>query len=454
MRSLPGGLRSLTADLLLWICDGFWLRQLRLSLPLMCPAFGQTILAELSGLVHQLRPIAGMYLDGMLIGPAESTTAAACTVTLIGYSTPRDPANSSVVPAVLDTCQALSERSGFRRFSLSGLSLQSTSSTTTTTTFPLPDTGSQHVAAISDYWVASGSVDPPTNNVAQQATNPDLLDFLRDELAISRIRATELPGAFTLFDAALQTRLAVKGPNWGVVDCLQAARLHFAHLGQGVRLHVVRDLVEGLPSPQIAATPDRLPAHWFTLPIDARPAGRGICVIDAAGTATPFSAAFQAGSQCNYEGLHQQIARRDCVMRAARRHLQPFEEIATRGDSVSVAFFDVPFHVELQHRDAIPARVFDAVQDLRDLANELFAQDAHAPIAVHWPGGRLSSCMRKSIGAERHCRVLFLGQLLHWSGTTISACIFRRASHAVLDRPYISLRSSTIPWILTALCTL
>ena len=46
-----------------------------------------------------------------------------------------------------------------------------------------------------------------------QVTNPELLDFLGDELALTCISAAELPGAFKLFDAALQTRRAAKGPH-------------------------------------------------------------------------------------------------------------------------------------------------------------------------------------------------------------------------------------------------
>ena len=144
-----------------------------------------------------------------------------------------------------------------------------------------------------------------------------------------------------------------------------------------VRLHVVRDLVEGLPTPQIAATPDGLPAHWYTLPIDARPAGRGICVVDVAGTATPFSAAFHAGTHCRYVGLHQ---------RAAHRHLQPFEEIAHKEDSVSVAFCDAPTRIVLRHRDAISERVQEALQDMRDIAGHISLLGGHVPVSVHWPG--------------------------------------------------------------------
>ena len=219
------------------------------------------------------------------------------------------------------------------------------------------------------------------------ATNPGLLDFLRDELAITRVHPGELRSAYTLFDAVLQTRLVIKGPGWTTADCLAAARSHFAHLGTAVGLRVVRDEVQGLPTPQIVATAEAPAREVFTLPVDARPAGRGICVLDVAWDATPFSTAYHAGSHCQMDGLHQQVARRDCLVRAAGHVLQPFEVIAQHGDSISVWFMEDHPHATLRPRPTPPLEVVERLQEARDIMRSFLDQGGDIPIQVHWPGG-------------------------------------------------------------------
>ena len=62
-------------------------------------------------------------------------------------------------------------------------------------------------------------------------TNPNLLDFVTDPVAITRLDDAEARRTFTLFDPVLQTRLVLREAHWSVADCLAEARRHASHLG-------------------------------------------------------------------------------------------------------------------------------------------------------------------------------------------------------------------------------
>ena len=193
----------------------------------------------------------------------------ACTITLFGYNA--FPPSDLATPALLDTIDALSGRGGFRAFFFRPREAGTSTSTTTT-------------IAVEEYAAASASSSsdaPPWARARHPATgfttNPALLDFLRDENAISRVDIEQRLNAYTLFDGVLQTRLAAKGENWNYIDCLEDARRHFTHLGIDPELRFLRDTIDGLPVPQIVATPRAICHRAAAFPLDARPAGRGIC---------------------------------------------------------------------------------------------------------------------------------------------------------------------------------
>ena len=261
--------------------------------------FNAHMIQDLLGTVTQhLHTIAATFVDGEPLTHGSSVAGNACTVTLLGPVSFRPSQPVHREPAVLNTSLALADRPGFLNFR----GFTTWGSTTTTTTSALScglNVGSTTTTTFPDAVTTPTTTADVLNERGQAlasaaATNPELLDFLRDEQAIRRIAPTELPKAYTLFDGVLQTRLAAKEPTWGVSECLQDARRHFMHLGNDAQLVLIRDHVEGLPEPQIAAIPAAAASRARVLPVDARPAGRGICVLDAPFAATPFSAAYLA----------------------------------------------------------------------------------------------------------------------------------------------------------------
>ena len=326
----------------------------------------QTVLDLLGTLVDHLRPVAAIYLDGELLGPGAGTHSSACTLTFISHSAVRSMQLQRSSPAVLDTFQVLLSRPGFGAFP--GTVLRT--STSTTTTSVCPDTGASHVDDELDFVIDPNAASSDTApSVLPLVTNPDLLDFLRDECAADRIDSSEMGRAYTLFDGVLQTRLADKPGTWTVADCMRDARTHFSHLGADVRVRLIWDVVDGLPQPQIIGTPSAIAHRVHTVPIDARPAGRGICVIDAPLLATPFSISFQASTDCQFMGLHQQIANKDCVFRAAGRVLQPFDQLAGRADTARIEFRSHGPQVTLQPPALPSERVSEALLEARDLGH-------------------------------------------------------------------------------------
>ena len=310
-----------------------------------------------------LDAVAAVYLDGSLLQQGASIHNEACTVTLRGFGALRPASNGLPVPAVLHTATALANRTGLSSILLSAAFGAGCTSTSTTTmpAVPIPDTG-----AASDTMTPGDLATPLGAGSATHAevvtvTNPDLLDFLRDELAITRVAPEELPHAYTLFDGVLQTRLAAKGLNWGTAECLADAQRRFNHLGPGAEIRLIRDIVEGLPVPQLAATPKLIAHRASAFPIDARPGG--ICVVDAPRDATLFSLAYQASAACAMSGLHQQIARRDCIVRFRGRPLPPFEPFRA-ADSVAVWFHDsAPLYFFSQRSAPSPAAT-EALQEI------------------------------------------------------------------------------------------
>ena len=350
----------------------------------------QSIMDAIASVSGHLHPVVAMYLDGTLVGAGASATSTACTITLIGYSLSRG-SDSNVQPALLDTRLALSLRSGFAASSASPFGIVVLTSTSTTTTRVQSSTGAladpQDDIDVIDPSAASSTGISSMHADHIAVTDSSLVDFVSDMQAIKRITPSALPRAFTLFDSVLQTRLAAKELTWSLDDCLRAAHAHFDHLGGNVRLHVIRDIVEGLPLPQIAATPASVAQRAAALPVDARATGRGICVVDAPTLATPFSVAFQVSNHCQMQGLHQQIARSDCVARAAGRRLSPFEPIEGRADTLVVWPLDATPQAFFRRRPIINPQVAEALQEARDLSHALFQDVDEAPAMLHWPDG-------------------------------------------------------------------
>ena len=364
----------------------------------------QSIMEALACISGHLNPVVAMYLDGTLIGTGASATSSACTVTLIGSSTSRG-LDSHVYPAVLDTQQVLSHRPGFAASTARPFGMVMPTSTSTTTTCVQCGTGElaePHADVdVTDPNAASSTSGPGPHVDRVVVTNPSLPDFVRDDQAIEKIAPGELLRAFTLFDSVLQTRLAAKQLTWSLADCLHAASQHFEHLGANVHLHVIRDIVEGLPLPQIAATPASIAPRAVALPVDARATGRGICVVDAPTLATPFSVAYQVGGHCLMSGLHQQVARSDCVVRAAGRRIPPFESIDGRADTLAIWPLEVTPQTLFSRQPFTNPRWTEALQEARDLSHALFQDVDEAPIMLHWPGGApMQMHMRKTWSVE------------------------------------------------------
>ena len=328
------------------------------------------VIEQLGSIAAHMRAAASFYVDGELLGSGISIVSMACTITLFGYNA--FPSSDNVFPAVLDTMDALSDRGGFRSF----FSRPRCTSTSTTTTF------------VPGATEAACSSNQPEDRAPRRATgsaiNPELLDFLRDEAALTRISVDERLNAYTLFDSVLQTRLAPKGAHWNYVDCLADARQHFTHLGPEPELRFLRDTVDGLPVPQIVATPSAVSHRVSAFPVDARPAGRGICILDVPHTATPFSVAYQAAGACQMTGLHQQIARRNCVMRGRGQDLPPHDAM-THIDSATVWFVEDLPRLSLASQFHIQESALEALREARDLQHSFFEHEEPVPVMLHVP---------------------------------------------------------------------
>ena len=203
----------------------------------------------------------------------------------------------------------------------------------TTTTHPTAGTGStESTGSSSSSGEAPGQATaafPSSHHVpaSEGATNPALLHFVGDSLAIYRVSASELPQAFTLFDATMQTRLAVRDPAWSLADCLAASATLFSHLGTTVFLGLVADEVAGLPSPQITAIAEADSLRSRVLPIDGRSVGLGICVANVPRSSSPFTAAYIASSHCSFTGLQHRVARGHVSAIGRGQRLPPFDDI-------------------------------------------------------------------------------------------------------------------------------
>ena len=333
------------------------------------------VIERLGSIASHMRAAASFYIDGELLGSGASTVSMACTITLFGYNAFPFPDHAS--PALLDTVDALSVRGGFRSFFFRPRGLATSTSTTTVPWYP-PSAASSS----SPPGLRIGGLD--TTQEASQATNPALLDFLRDERAIDRVEVNQRQEAYTLFDSVLQTRLVAKQRNWDYLDCLADARRHFLHLGPDPELRVIRDAINGLPNPQIAATPRTVCHRVAAFPVDVRPAGRGICVLDIPQLATPFSIAYQAASACQMHGLHQQIARRDCLMRCQGRDLSPHDTLAD-ADSATVWFSGTIPRMSLASQFIVQEAMREALREARDLQHSFFEHGDPVPVMIHVP---------------------------------------------------------------------
>ena len=375
---------------------------------IVTPRVLQNLLAPV---LPHLAPYRAVYLDQNRLDQAASIGCTACTVTFIGWQPCSFSWQSEVMPAVLDTFLAITWRDGFlhafarasTRSRLSDTSTTTTGSgdfppsfvlpTSTTTTRPSAGTGSLGSTESSASTDGGASVSGSASAAPHAAglptdltTNPDLLDFVTDPLAIHRLDPGELPKAYTLFDSVYQSRLACRDISWSAADCLVEAARQFRHLGPGAVLSVLANEVEGLPSPQIVAIAAHSHPRLKALPIDARPVGHGICVVDAPSSTTPYTAVYWATSLCPLHGLPPRVARGTISVRAFGRHLPPFVEVAWQVDSICLCSDSVPF-APISRSTAPPSAAAEIILDVRDLAAETFLHSPEVPIMLHLPGG-------------------------------------------------------------------
>ena len=302
----------------------------------------------------------------------------ACTITLLGQQQ-TGPRNRPVsTPALLDTFAAVSRRLGFALASVRRSGLSSTTSTTAVLTTP---TTTQAVVSGPQAPVTGGA---SSSTFSSMVTNPDLLDFVLDPVAISRLDANEAALTFTLFDPVRQTRLVLKEAHWSVGECLAEARRHVLHLGPQPRLHVLGDLVPGLPTPQIAATPLYRPQRVKTLPLNARPLQLGICVVAAPVSPLRFSLAYMASTDCKMSGLHQRVARGTALSVVSGVRVSPFQSL-----DFYVDFLGFRPHTGVARPPVTPrpisARIREVLDDIADDLEDASIRDDFS-VMLHWPG--------------------------------------------------------------------
>ena len=142
----------------------------------------------------------------------------------------------------------------------------------------------------------------------------------------------------------------------------------------------------GLPSPQIIAIARTLHPRLRALPIDARPVGHGICVVDIPSVASPYTAVYWAKSVCPLVDLPPRIARGVISARAFGRHLPPFLDMVQQVSALSLWSDSAPsFSAGRTQPSFSPA--LEGLQDLRDLADETFTHSGDVSAMLHLPGG-------------------------------------------------------------------
>ena len=150
-------------------------------------------------LLADLRPflesIAAVYVDEHRLDTGVSPCCNACTITLLGQRQTGPHVAPASTPALLDTHAAVSRRLGFALASVSRAGSSSTSTTTAALSTTVATTEASHVGpqvcvseAASFSGPAPGSGPP---SFSSMVTNPDLLDFVSDPVAISRLDASE-----------------------------------------------------------------------------------------------------------------------------------------------------------------------------------------------------------------------------------------------------------------------
>ena len=355
----------------------------------------QVLQDALFQVLPHLGPFRAIFVDQARLDQGISIGAAACTITFVGWSPASFSWHSTVQPAVMDTVQATGLRPGFLpTFTSARLRSESTGSTTTSTTMMRPSagtgflgsSGSSNSSPSGDHARAQGSASQPASSNDGLATNPGLLDFVEDPLAIHRVSPFELPNAFTLFDATLQTRLATRDASWSDADCFAEAFRHFTHLSAHVILNVVTDEVAGLPSPQITAIAQEDSLRSRAIPVDARSVGFGICVVNIPKSATPFTTAYLVSSHCNFRGLQHRVAKGSVSAFGRGRGLPPFVEMDLSIDSLYLNT-DVGFARPPQPSRAASQRALELVEDLRDLYLDSLANPEELLCMVHSPTG-------------------------------------------------------------------
>ena len=347
----------------------------------------------LDSVLPHLAPYRAIYVDQQRLFQGASVACTACTLTFVGWRTPAFSRHSQVQPAVLDTHAATVWRGGFRQvYTTAPRARTGASTSTTTTAMPLADP--DHCESAEGYPagvglpISSGSASSSSCIPAPclgPATNPGLLDFVSDPLAAHRFDSSEFGRAFTLFDSALQTRLAFKSPDWTVRDCAMEAVRHFAHLGPGAVIHTLVDEVTGLPTPQFAAIAAPLSPKLRPLPIDARRVGLGICVVDVPSSTTPYTAVYWAKSSCPLGNLPPKLAKGLVSARTFGRPLPPLVLMAPHVDSLTIWTCSAPIR-PVSARSPAP-QALDLRQDLRDIAEQAFLHSDSTSVMVHWPGG-------------------------------------------------------------------
>ena len=176
-----------------------------------------------------------------------------------------------------------------------------------------------------------------------------------------------------------------------------------------------------------------------SFPLDCRALQFGICVVDAPMEATPFTLAVRTSSQCNFRGLHPQVAQRILTAFAHSAAFAPFEPIPWAIDSIR--FFNTAGNTppassstDLTWRVGV-AKQIEEVHDLLELTFQnsddylvMVHRPGIAPMAVEasrtWSAARLADAISEAVGT--HVDV-------HWPG------LFSRGTdaliHALLEPP-------------------
>ena len=294
----------------------------------------------------------------------------------------------------------------------------------------------------------------PSNAVRVQVSVPSTMDFTQWDALAVRITEQDRQQMFTLFDSVLQTRLVKRHDSWTTADCHRTALSLFPHLGPHPTVKRLAIEVAGQPRPQFVATSFQIPVVSRSFPLDCRALQFGICVVDAPVEATPFTLAFRASSQCNFRGMHPQVAQRILTAFAYSAAFTPFEPIPWAVDSI--CFFNIAGNTPPASSSTDQTwrvDVAEQIEEVHDLLELTNSDDYHvmvhrpgiAPLAVEasrtWNAVRLADAISEAVGT--HVDV-------HWPG------LFPRGTdallHALLEPPAGLAEDHTLVLLLPGPC--